>query len=102
MEEKNNMQHTHKVTVGKESFQIRSDQPPSIIENIAKYVDSQIKELSKSQMRGDTSRLAILAAMNIAGELLEVKEQLGTYKHKYNQVEERAKELYRNLEKLSL
>ena len=44
-------------------------------EEVAGYVDSRMRELAAARSKTSTLDLAILAALNIAQELLELKDQ---------------------------
>ena len=44
---------------------------------VAAYVDSRMKELANARSKTSTLDLAILAALNIAQELMELKNQAG-------------------------
>ena len=46
-------------------------------EEVAAYVDSRMKELANARSKTSTLDLAILAALNIAQELMELKNQAG-------------------------
>ncbi len=47
------------------------------MEEVAVYVDSRMKELADSYGKTSTLDLAILTALNIAQELMELKNQTG-------------------------
>ena len=48
------------------------------LQEVAKYVDAQMKELSQSTATIDSFRLAVLAALNIANERFEMADRLAT------------------------
>lgn len=94
--------HTHKVNVCGENFQIKSDVPSHIIEKIAGYVDYKVKEVgSHSVNNGDKLRLCVLAAMNIAGELFELKNKLEEQEKISAFIENKAKSLGESLDRAS-
>ncbi len=83
------LEHSYRVTICGENFQMKSDQPPQVIERIAGFLDFKIKEVSKGAINADKFRLVVLAAMNISGELFDIK----------NKSEESEKQGYQILEK---
>lgn len=48
------------------------------LQDVAKYVDSQMKELSQSTATIDSFRLAVLAALNIANERFDLADRLAS------------------------
>ena len=46
------------------------------LQDVAKYVDAQMKELSQSTATIDSFRLAVLAALNIANERFDLVDRL--------------------------
>ena len=46
------------------------------LQEVAKYVDAQMKELSQSTATIDSFRLAVLAALNIANERFDLADRL--------------------------
>ena len=94
------MKHSHKVHIFGESFQIRSDQPPEVIEKISGYLDFKIREIGNKSVQSDKFRLAVLAAMNVAGELFDAREKLAESDKKSSVLEEKAKTLNSSLDKI--
>src|SRR6187399_1765002 len=50
----------------------------SRLQEVAKYVDAQMKDLSQSTATIDSFRLAVLAALNIANERFDLNDRLNT------------------------
>lgn len=48
------------------------------LQDVAKYVDDQMKDLSQSSATIDSFRLAVLAALNIANERFDLADRLAT------------------------
>lgn len=48
------------------------------LQDVAKYVDAQMKELSQSTATIDSFRLAVLAALNIANERFDLVDRLAS------------------------
>ncbi len=91
--------HSHKVSIGGENFQVRSDQSPRVIERIAGYIDFKMRETGSSAMTSDKFRMAVMAAMNIAGELFELKNRMEEADKANMAVEEKARLLTEHLDK---
>lgn len=58
-----------------ERYTIKSDLGEDHLKNVAAYVDQKINEIKTATGVISTSRVAILAALNIAEELFQLKEQ---------------------------
>ena len=63
-----------KVTILNEDYNIRSDTSVEHTRAVAEYVDHAIRQVMASGTIVDTSKAAILAALQIAGELFEARE----------------------------
>jgi cell division protein ZapA len=64
------------VTIFGQSYSLRADEAGSYVEELAKYVDTQMRNLSESAATADSARVAVLAAVNIADELFKLREKL--------------------------
>jgi cell division protein ZapA len=98
-----NMSQAYRVNICGESLQLRSDQPPHVIEQVAGFLDKRIREISQGTMNSDKFRLVALAAMNLAEELIAVRTQLENTKEDYNslnhRLEKQAKTLSESLDR---
>jgi cell division protein ZapA (FtsZ GTPase activity inhibitor) len=92
------LSHTHKVNICGENFPIKSDVPANVIEKIAGYVDYKIKEVSSTSVNGEKIRDVILACMNIAGELFEVKDRMEEYEKSSRNMEAKVQSLSNSLD----
>jgi len=92
-------EHSYKINICGENFQIKSDQPPQGIERVAGYLDFKIREMSKGGINVDKFRVVVLAAMNVAGELFEMKTRLEEYDKQSDQLQEKARNLNASLDK---
>ena len=63
-------------------------------EELAAFVDSKMHELSKAKATHSTTDLAVLAALNIAGELMEIQ---GKYQTETGAIQQKAKNLVQRL-----
>lgn len=58
-----------------EDYTIRGQVPEEHIRRIAKYVDERMIQISETYPKLGTSRVAVLAAINMADELFKIREQ---------------------------
>ena len=63
-----------RVTILNEDYNIRSDTSSENTRAVAEYVDRAIRQVMSSGMVVESSKAAILAALQIAGELFEARE----------------------------
>jgi cell division protein ZapA len=63
-----------RVTILNEDYNIRSDASVEHTRNVAHYVDRAIRQVMASGTVVETNKAAILAALQIAGELFEARE----------------------------
>ena len=72
MEEKND---SIKVNIFGTEYPIKGDADPAYIERIAQFVDEKMREVSRQLSLPSMSKVAILAAMNIADELFQERSE---------------------------
>ena len=63
-----------RVTILNEDYNIRSDASVEHTRDVAHYVDRAIRQVMASGMVVETNKAAILAALQIAGELFEARQ----------------------------
>ena len=63
-----------RVTILNEDYNIRSDTSSENTRAVAQYVDRAIRQVMSSGMVVESNKAAILAALQIAGELFEARE----------------------------
>ena len=63
-----------RVTILNEDYNIRSDASVEHTQAVAQYVDRAIRQVMSSGMVVETNKAAILAALQIAGELFEARQ----------------------------
>ena len=68
--------HAIKLTVGGEVVQLRSDQPPEVVQKVAGYLNARMREADPLGSNADKFRLLALAALSVTGELFEAKAKL--------------------------
>ena len=80
-----------------QEYKVRGDANSDEILEIAQYVDGKMKEVAHGAPQGSLTRIAILAALNIAEELFRER----TEKQKYVQdVETSTRRMRRKLEEI--
>ncbi|MDB5103284.1 MAG: Cell division protein ZapA [Fibrobacteres bacterium] len=92
-------QHSYKVNICGETFQVKSDQSPQTIERVAGYLDFKIRELGKGGINVDKFRVVVLAAMNLAGELFELRAKVEENEKQQNRLQEQARSLNESLDR---
>ena len=85
------------VTIQGQRYPIRSSLEPEYVARLATYVDEKMRAAADSTPTGDSVRVAVLAALNIADELFRCREATNA---KDGELAERAGELERLLDRL--
>lgn len=70
MADKSNLVH---VEIFGQSYALRAGEDPAYIERIAGFVDKEMSEVGKLAGAVDSSRIAVLAALNIADQLFQAR-----------------------------
>ena len=81
-----------------QTFSLIAEDGPRLQE-VAKYVDAQMKDLSQSTATIDSFRLAVLTALNIANERFDLVDRLST---KDNAVQAQFEALSAKAERISI
>ena len=71
------MASSKKIQIYGKTYSLKSSSSEVDAEEVAAYVDSRMKELANARSKTSTLDLAILAALNIAQEFMELKNQAG-------------------------
>lgn len=71
------MASSKKIKIYGKTYSLKSSSSEVDAEEVAAYVDSRMKELAGSSSKASTLDLAILTALNIAMELMELKHSTG-------------------------
>jgi cell division protein ZapA len=87
------------VEIHGQRYSIRSTLEPEYVARLAAYVDEKIRLASDSTPTGDSLRLAVLAALNIADELFHARDSARGLD---GEVARRAGELERLLDRVLL
>jgi cell division protein ZapA len=80
-------------------YPIRTALDPEYVQRLAIYVDEKMRAASDSAPTGDSLRLAVLAALNIADELFRVRD---ASRNRDGRLAERAEELERLVDRVLL
>ncbi|MFH0977576.1 MAG: cell division protein ZapA [Spirochaetota bacterium] len=67
------MESRVKVNIYGNEYSIMGEAEPEYILKLAEYIDNKMKEIGKSVTSGNIAQLAILAALNIADEYLQLQ-----------------------------
>ena len=57
------------------SYHVRGDKDPELLQELAGLVDGKMREIAQQVSTVDTAKIAILAALNIADELMQCRKQ---------------------------
>jgi cell division protein ZapA len=87
------------VEIHGQRYPIRSTLGPEYVAQLATYVDEKMRAASDSTPTGDSLRLAILAALNVADELFRCRDM---NRARTGELAERAGELERMLDRVLL
>ena len=85
------------VEIHGQRYPVRSGLEPEYVARLAVYVDQKMRAAAESTPTGDSLRLAVLAALNIADELFRCREINSA---RDGELAERAGELERLLDRL--
>lgn len=79
------------VEIAGQRYPIRSSLDPEYVARLAQYVDEKMRVAAEATPTGDTLRLAVLAALNIADELFRcrdvTRERDGELAHRAGELE---------------
>lgn len=89
------MNRSVKVLVAGQRLAIRTSAQPAYVEELARFVTDKVEELRASGRAMTTQSLALLAAMNIADELYQLRERQEQLKR---QVREKSERILRYLD----
>lgn len=72
----NNSSQSYKVVIYNQTYSLRSDHGSEYIHTLAEYVDKRMNEIASATMTVDSLRVAILAALQIADELYQARNEM--------------------------
>lgn len=65
--------HAVQVTIGGESYTVRSELPPAYTKEVASYVDAALQRVRETAPLVESHKAAILAALSITDELFRAR-----------------------------
>lgn len=69
--------YSTKVTVCGETVQLRTDQPPEVVQRLAAYINLRVKQAGGAPgLAAENFRVLALASLGVAGELFEANAKL--------------------------
>jgi cell division protein ZapA len=86
------MESVRVVILGVE-YSIKSDVDAEMTRQIARYVNSKMAEIHENTASRDNVKIAVLSALNIAGELFEFKAKYEEGTRELNELHERVESL---------
>ena len=57
------------------TYHVRGDKDPELLQELAGLVDGKMREIAQQVSTVDTAKIAILAALNVADDLLQCRKQ---------------------------
>lgn len=69
--------NTIPVEIFGQTYNVKAGADAGYVEELAAYVDAQMREIGKSAGAVDSVRVAVLAALNIADECFRLRRQAG-------------------------
>ena len=67
-----------KIQIYGKTYSLKSSSDQMSMEEVAAYVDAKMRELAEVRSKTSSADLAVLAALNIAQELMELQKQTNT------------------------
>lgn len=86
-----------RVTICGNEYSIKADVDVDTTTEIAEYVDRQMMEFQKNTPLRDKLKIAVLSAMNIAGELHEYKGKCEDAENKLTEYQAKTREMSRKI-----
>lgn len=77
------MKKTYDLTILDQKFTIKSDESEAHVKKVSDYVNKKMNEIVTRNKAISTGNIAVLAALNIAGDLFELKRNVGDEAEKW-------------------
>ena len=87
------------VEIAGQRYPIRSSLDPEYVARLANYVDEKMRAAADTSPSGDSMRLAVIAALNVADELFRCRD---ANRARNGELAERTQELERILDRVLL
>jgi len=81
------------VNIFGDEYSIKGDVDVETTRKVAEYVNNKIRETHEKSASHNKLKIAILSALNIAGELFEKQQQLEDYENFLQNLEQKAHDL---------
>jgi cell division protein ZapA len=94
---KENTQSTRVVIFGSE-YSIKADVDVETTRKVARYVNSKMAELHENTASRDNVKIAVLSALNIAGELFELKDLRDTSAQQIDEITSKAASIVKKID----
>ncbi len=70
------------VTIYGQQYTIKGDESPEHVTSVAEHLDQKMKEFKQYNPYLDTTRLAVLTALNVVDEYMKLQEKIDQYEKK--------------------
>lgn len=87
-----------RVTIYGDEYSIKGDVDIDTTKKVAEFVNSKMEEIQTGVTSREKLKIAVLSAMNIAGELLDCKTRCDEYLKKLDEVEKKAGALVKKID----
>ncbi|MBD3316991.1 MAG: cell division protein ZapA [Chitinivibrionales bacterium] len=87
-----------RVYIGGDEYSIKGDVDAETTKRIADYVDRKMAELQRSLTSRDKVKVAVLSALNIAGELFEYRSRFDEANQQLCEIQEIASKISRHID----
>jgi cell division protein ZapA len=87
-----------RVIIYGDEYSIKGDADIETTKKVAEYVNLKMEEVQNSVASRDKVKVAVLSALNIAGELLGFKEKCEQYISKYEELRKKAEEISQKID----
>jgi cell division protein ZapA len=94
---KENTQSTRVVIFGSE-YSIKADVDVETTRKVARYVNSKMAEIHENTASRDNVKIAVLSALNIAGELFELKDRQDTGAQQIHEITGKAASIVKKID----
>ncbi len=81
-------------------YSIKGDVDSEITRQVARYVNSKMTEVHEKTASRDDIKIAVLSALNIAGELFELKDKQEQGAQTMNEITERLASIGRRIDRV--
>lgn len=80
--------HVAELKIDGHSITVKSDEDERYIRAVESYLNNKIEEVKENSKAASTLDLALLAALNITGEVIKTKEMLDRVERRTEELEE--------------